>query len=74
MHAAHIADWSHDTRGTPAPAVLAVSLQEILWIQQRGLRLHSPAWSRTVCAEPGQRLVRELKLLFTLSVHIDGQA
>ena len=42
-HLWHIADRSHHSRGTPASAVLAVSWQDILWIQPRGLCLHSPA-------------------------------
>ena len=62
-----------------AGPLLAVSFQEILWIQPRGLRLHWLARARTVCAEPKQSLVVKdwfgrLKLLFTLSVHIDRQA
>ena len=45
-------------------AVLAVSRQEILWVQPRGLRLHSPTRGRTVCAEPRQRVVRSVEASF----------
>ena len=63
-HLRNTADWTHCTRGTPASAVLAVSRQEILWIQPRGLRLHSPTRGRTVCAEPRQRVVRSVEASF----------
>ena len=64
QHLRHIADWSHHTRGTSASAVLAVSWQEILWIQPRGLCLHLPARGRTVCAEPWQRVVWSVEAPF----------
>ena len=56
--------------------MLAFPRQNVLWVQQRGFRLNSPPGPPGVehfILSPDNVWYGRLKLLFTISVNIDGQ-
>ena len=73
LHLRDIADRWHNTQGTPVSSMLAVSRQNVLWVQLRGFRLHLPPGVERFVLSPDNVWYGRLKLLFTISVKIDGQ-
>ena len=74
QHLLHIADQSHHTQGTPAFALWQFSYKEYYgFIREDFVFTPLPGVERFLLSQDNV-WYGHLKFLFTLSVHIDGQA